>query len=149
MVMDIRAEIARVSAEHDKLMREDAQWLAHREAERKALMRKFDDETVLYRTTENALAHAPTAAPTPSDAAHGLFGDERDAMLANAMGQVIAHERRLHAAAFAKRDARIAKLETQVETLLALLGGDKKVGQKCHDDSVVELPKFLRRTHAA
>ena len=35
--MDIRDEIARLSAEHDKLMREDAQWMAKREAAREAL----------------------------------------------------------------------------------------------------------------
>ena len=50
-----------------------------------------------------------------------------------------------------QRDTKIAKLETQVETLLTLLGADKakSVPQNRDDDSViVELPHgFLRKTH--
>ena len=44
--MNIRDEIARLSAEHDKLMSEDRAWLARREAAGAAPVQKSDDLVV-------------------------------------------------------------------------------------------------------
>jgi hypothetical protein len=92
------------------------------------------------------------AVPEPSGADGGLFGDERDAMLSEAIGIcLVATRRELRAeyrTALAERDARIARLEGMLDAVLTMLGGDKKVGHVLHDSSVVELPRgFLRRVH--
>ena len=110
-------------------------------------MSESDFPHIIYKDyAGDALAHAPQPAPTVSEGELWLFGDERDGRLAEGLGFVISHERALHRrerdAALVERDARIAKLEAQVETLLALLG--KKDFQ--NDAAIVELPRgFLRR----
>jgi len=140
--MDIRAEIARVSAEHDKLMREDAQWLAHREAERKALMRESDDEDLLYRTTEqNAQASAARTDSVPSDGE--ADDDELDPYTKGIVEFTCEYVRQK----LEPRDKRIARLETQVEMLITLLGKSGKFTDSKSAD-VTELPRgFLRRVH--
>src|SRR5262249_9171100 len=74
------------------------------------------EATLVYRTQQNALAHGPEPAGA------GFFGDERDKRLAQALGEIIAHQDRELDKALAERDARISKLETQLETLVAVIG---------------------------
>jgi len=114
--MSIRDEIARLSAEHDRLMAEHDEWMVRREAAREALMRKSEPEGILYRATEE---NAPAPATPPEADALGLFGDERDELLASAMGHVIAHERKLHAAAIANLRQELAEMKGRLDTLLA------------------------------
>jgi len=57
--MDIRDEIARLSAEHDKLMREDAQWMAKREAAREALARKSEPDGLVPSIITHSRAPPP------------------------------------------------------------------------------------------
>jgi len=52
--------------------------------------------------------------------------DWRDTV-ARAIGKIVAHERLLMRKELAARDARIAKLEAQVETLIALVGQEKSL----------------------
>jgi hypothetical protein len=66
--VNIRDEIARLSAEHDRLMCEHDQWMARREAAGAAPVQKPDEPTVLYREHhDNAPAPAPQPDAVPSD----------------------------------------------------------------------------------
>jgi hypothetical protein len=153
MTDDERRELAELYAADDRLRAEHADWLARREAAAAAPVRKSNAEGVLYRTSENN-AQAPAVAAVvsaPSDET-----DWRDEV-AQSMGEIFAHERKRERS---ERNAALAVLNREISVLknenaeirgmlgavLAIIGGDKKVGQKGHDDSVVELPKnFLRR----
>ena len=123
--------------------------LVYTEPIRASYMRRgADGRGLVYRTRGDATVHAPQPVIAASNGDRAVGHDQ----VARALGTIIAHLQRESAKALAKRDARIRKLETQVETLLTMLGGHKakSVGENSNDDStVVELPKFLRRTHAA
>jgi len=146
MTDDERRELAELYAADDRLRAEHADWLARREA-------AAASPVLLYRTTEQ---NVPAPAPQPGGAADSqpsgaLFGDWRDQALSEAMGVVIVETRREmrkeRDAALAERDARIAKLEVQIEMLLALLGKSDTVSHLKAAD-VVDLPRgFLRRIH--
>jgi len=59
-----RAELARIYAEDDRLRAEHAEWMARREAQRQALVRKSDEQDALTpRTTEDATL--PVSEPEP------------------------------------------------------------------------------------
>ena len=121
-MVSIRDEIAELGREQDALLSEHEQWLARRQAECEAPMRKSDADGVMYRTTEqNAQVAAPAAVSEPSDADGRLFGDWRDQALAENLGVIIAETRKELRAEYNKalvvRDKRIVGLERQIHEL--------------------------------
>ena len=132
--MDIRDEIARLSAEHDKLMREDAQWMAKREAAREALARKSEPDGLVYRTFDNNAQPSAAAAPVPSDAEpYPSYDVLRQAVAAFVVTWC---DEKL-----APRDERITKLEGKVDTLIGLLGQKSFSHDGKTESTVVELPR--------
>ena len=145
MTDDERRELNDLMRAHDQLMCEDRAWMAGREAAAASPVRKSDDDGLVYRTgPENAQARAAQPDAEPSSEGDN---DELDPWMEAVVEFVCMYT----AGKLKQRDTKIAKLETQVETLLTLLGADKakSVPQNRDDDSViVELPHgFLRKTH--
>ena len=99
---------------------------------------------LVYRTQQNASAAAPVAVAVPSNA-----DDWRDEVARGMAGVIVVTKRELrqeYRKALRARDARIAKLEARVETLLAMLGDKAKKGaQMYNDDSVVDVPNWRKR----
>jgi hypothetical protein len=97
-------------------------------------------------------ARATAPAPVSVQSSETDDGNWRDEV-ARGMAEVVLQTRRELRAerdkALSESDRRIARLETQVETLLTLLGADKLPPDKAaaiNDDRVVDLPRgFLRR----
>jgi hypothetical protein len=127
-----RRELARLCAEHDRMMAEASEPI------RSPPARKTDDALV-YKTTWSEPAPAATADTMPSDA------DEADPPLGRAeaieaLGELIVELRREWRAerdqAIAPLKAEIARLEGKIEALLAIVGKGE----------VVDLPRgFWRR----
>jgi hypothetical protein len=146
MTPEERRELAQLYAADDRLRAEHADWLARREAAAASPVQKSDPEGILYRTTEQN-------GPADSQPSGVLFGDWRDQALSEAMGFCLVETRREmrkeRDAALAERDRKIERLEAKLDAVLTIIGGDKakSVAQVVHDDSVVHLPRFLRRTH--
>ena len=121
--MNIRDEIARVCAEHDRLMAEAAEE-----------QRSQAEETLVFKTHENAQVTEPS-----TEGSVALFGDWRDEVLSEAIGEVVARERqrereeRGEAIAPLKREIAdlkgkldaVAELKGKVDALLTLLQGAK------------------------
>src|SRR5262245_11936758 len=93
---DTRRFIDELGREQDRMMLEHERWTAAREAEREALMQKSEPEGILYREHENN----EQAAATESSGL-GLFGDDRDHLLARALGFAISQLRQERRAAIA------------------------------------------------
>jgi len=145
MTDDERRQLAELYREHDRMMTEDNAWLAKREAEREALMRKSDAEGVLYREQDgNAQGRAtPTDAGPKNESAaetdewagwnawmRGHLDIERQAIreeLETTLVELIVELRKKWreevTKAVAKRDKEIANLRGQVETLTRLYAG--------------------------
>ena len=141
--MNIRDEIARVCAEHDRLMAEAAE-------EQKSQA----EDTVVFKTHENAQVTEPSS--------EGSFGDWRDEVLSEAIGELVAHERqrereeRGEAIAPLKREIaervtenarlreEVAELRGQVSALLAMFGGGKAKGA-----DIIDLIPNWRKPDAA
>lgn len=67
-MVSIKDEIAELGREQDKLLSEDTDWLARREAARAALVRKSDAEGVQYREAPETASASPAATDmAPSD----------------------------------------------------------------------------------
>ena len=133
--MNIKDEIARVSAEHDRLMAEAAEE-----------QRSQAEDTLVFKTHENAQVTEPS-----SEGLVALFGDWRDEVLSEAIGEVVAHERqrereeRGEAIAPLKREIaermaenarlreEVTELRGQVSALLAMFGGGKAKGAEIID----------------
>jgi len=162
--MSIRDEIRQLCIAHDRFMAEQAS----EPIRRPPVSETEDVDGLVYKTTETPLPAAPQPDSDASDA--DLEHDDWRTEVAQALGEVaffIKREcRQERDAALIERDRRISTLEGEVRELkgfiggvVALLGGDKKVGQKSHDDSVdaahlghdgsvVDLPDW-RRSHGA
>jgi hypothetical protein len=157
MTDEERRLLAEIFREDDRWRAEHEDWLARREAEREALARKSGEDGLVYRTTENnAQVAAPVAVSDVSNA-DGLFGDERDDMLARALGVIIAEMRAEReaerSAEQGERNAELAKLQTEIDelrgkinALLTLMGNavSKRLA-RARDDSVIDLPNWRRR----
>jgi hypothetical protein len=132
----IRSEIARLCAEHDRLMAE-----AHEPVARPPVQ-KSDGECLAYRMCEND-APALTAAPPNAE----LLTDAQ----VDALAEVLVHERKLTRA---ERDAviapltrEIAELRDQVSALLTLLG--QRGGDRHQNGEVIDHPKNFWRSDVA
>jgi hypothetical protein len=100
--------------EQDRMMAQHDQWTRDREAKGEAQARESDEDDLDEHRAREESAQAPAAEPSGL----GFFGDERDDMLARAIGYVISelrHERRAAIAALQKQwqedlDSRDGKL---------------------------------------
>jgi hypothetical protein len=101
------------------------------------------DADLVFKTVDDALVPAAKSAAEPSDETLGLFGDQRDQMLAQSLGIIIAELRREWRQEIKRLERENIELRARVDTLTTILaGGNAKSAD------VVELPKnFLRRTH--
>jgi len=136
-MVSIRDEIAELGREQDILLAEHAEWMAHREAEREALMRRSDAEAVLYRTSENN-AQAPAATTSAFSSADDL--DDYTKGIAEFVYRYTAEK-------LAARDRKIERLEAKLDAVLTMLGKSHNLLDSKSAD-VVDLPKnFLRRRH--
>jgi hypothetical protein len=164
MTDDERRELRDLMQAHDRMMTEHQEWMARREAAASPPARENGPQGILYRATENN-AQPPVAAmdatPSDDDVAQ-LFDDpELNRNFTHAMGYVISelrHEWRTERdAALVERDRKIGILEGELREMkgmlgavLALMGGKPlpTSNKNISDDStVIELPRFLRRTH--
>jgi len=131
--VNIRDEIARLSAEHDKLMSEHRAWLARREAAGAAPVQKSDDLGLVYKDHDNS---EPAAASETDQWAgwnawmRGHLDIERRSIfeeVEKALVDLVIELRKEWyeemKKAITKRDAKIARLEGQVETLTRLYAG--------------------------
>jgi len=146
MTNEERQQIANICRAHDEFMIEHADWMARREAQASPPVEKSGDGAgLIFRTTETERAPAAAAVSTQSSEAED-YPVGRDEV-ARALGVIIAELRAEWTQEFEKRESRIARLEGQIEMLVALLG--QKLGLPTMGKSdVVELPRgFLRRTH--
>lgn len=89
----------------------------------------------------------------PSNA-DGLFGDERDDQLARALGGIIAacreewqHEIARETTILRNENAELRGMLNATLTMIGAPERTKSAAQNSHDDSVVELPRFLRKVH--
>jgi hypothetical protein len=166
--MNIRDEIRALCTEADCWLAEERDWLAQRQAQGWSPVSKSDTDAGLIFKTINATPaaaahHAAPSIETKADLTEtdkknladwnawirGHLDIERQAIreeLERALVEIIVElrkERREEIEkAVAKRDAEIAHLRGQVETLTRLYAGKSA--------DVTELPKgFLRRTHDA
>jgi len=148
---EFRRHLRDLYDEQDRMLFEHAQWEASREAGRlfgaptepmaSPPMRKSEPTLLVYRTMENATPPTPQPDAAPSG---GETDDDKLDEYSKGIAEFVVtwcNEK------LAPRDARIAKLEAQVEVLLTLLGKSlpSKMAEVKSAD-VVELPKFLRRT---
>jgi len=161
---------------HDRMMAEHHEWMARREAA-VSPVRKSDGDGLVYRTNANgAQAHAPAQDGAPSDTQpapaaapetdwsgweawmRGHLDKERLAIFKTIAEEIFPEVawRDNVVEGFRKRDERIARLEGQVEMLIALLGKSDTVSNfksntVLDSDSkaadVVELPRFIRKVH--
>jgi len=118
-----RRQLTEACREHDRLMAEDAEWMARRQAP----MHETVPAGVLCRDYGGgALARALPPAAEPSDG-NGIFGDWRDDQLARAIGFALCETRRElreeRDAELVKRDRRIAELEGEIRELKGFVGG--------------------------
>jgi hypothetical protein len=119
MVMNIRETIAALGREQDRLLADDTEWLAHRDAEAALRARGITPGSVLRRDAPiSAQAPSPVAVPVPSNGDGALFGDARDEMLARALGEIIAETRKEWQVEISKLKAEMREIiSTEVVTL--------------------------------
>jgi hypothetical protein len=156
--MDLLREQIRAACEqHDRMMAEHAQWQAEREALASPPVRENEPDGILYRT------HGDNATlPISEPDAVALFGDERDEILCEGIGQALAHERARARAERVELDRQIATLEGEIRELrgmlgatLALLGAPKErfatalVNPEADADKIIDLPDWRARRDAA
>jgi len=167
--MNIRDEIAELGREQDRLLFEHEQWMARREAVSTSPVRKSHVEGVLvHGTQENAQASATGMDAEPSDGEPSIafFGDERDDLLARAVGYALSEVRHQLRREFRnqiiklkrelvgdRREARRerALLYEEIKVLRKRLDLDEhgrvdELPRKARDhDRVVELPDWRKR----
>ena len=117
MINEDRQQIADLSREHDRFMIEARKWL------RGLPVSAAPDEGILRRTyDENALVDVPAAAPQASDEDDAALWASLDTFTATVTRKLATLDD-----ALAARDTRIARLEGQIEMLLTLVAGQKKL----------------------
>jgi hypothetical protein len=153
--IDLREQIRTACEQHDRMMAEHA---AERERAASPDVRETEPDGLQYRTHQN---NAPASAATTETAPAGedearLFDDpDLNERFAQTMGYLISELRHEWKQEIDRRISALqgenAEIRGMLTSALVMLGGDKavRVPQKGDDDSVVELPRFLRRTHAA
>jgi len=140
MTDDERRELRDLMQAHDQMMTEHQEWMAAREAAATSPVQKSDGDGLVYRTMNgNAPAPAPQTGAEPSEEGLNLFGDERDQILAHAVGYAIAElraefERKtnklrremtaLHRQVDAHTESAIEIYCTNVERRLSILEGE-------------------------
>jgi hypothetical protein len=120
--MSIKDEIARLSAENDRLICEHDQWMARREAAGAAPVQKSAEPAVLYREHHDG---APAAFPEPEHEPSGdddefLRGIER---FADATTDALESDGRR----ISELERTCADLRGRVDTLVELLGQKTKL----------------------
>jgi hypothetical protein len=113
-VVNLKDEIARVCAEHDRLMAEAAEE-----------QRSQAEDALVYKTHEDAQV---TVSELPSEESVARFGDWRD-VVSEAIGTALALDRQRERAeredSLAPLRREVAELRGQVSALLTLLQGAK------------------------
>ena len=135
--MSIRDEIRQLCAAHDRFMAEQASEAIRRPP----VSESATDAGLVFKTVDDALVPAAESAAEPSDETLGLFGDQRDQMLAQSLGIIIAELRREWRQEIKRLERKNVELRARVDTLTAIVAGGKIKTADVH-----ELPKgFLRR----
>ena len=132
-----RDEVRALCTETDRWLAEERDRLAQRQAQGWSRVNKSDTGAgVVFKTMEDAIV--PETTPAPEE-----FTDTQIQAISYFVVSWVAEK-------MASRDERLTKLETRVETLLALFGKSGKLLDDAKGADVVELPRgFLRRTHDA
>jgi hypothetical protein len=136
---NLRTDIASACAEHDRLMANAVEAEGRRNVARTLLARGTGPAGILYAAT---IDNAPACPPQVDDGA--LFGDARDEMLAENIGDLLLHERKLaRSERRAERacdqracDARVAKFQVDMNRLCGTI--NRAIGEAI-DTTVKEL----------
>jgi hypothetical protein len=119
-----RAELDELYRADDEVRAEHAEWLARREAQARPFVRKSEDPAgLIFKTVENA----PPPPPQPNGAAPDVLS-----LLDEFSGAATDKFRRV--------DREFAELRAKIDTLTAIIAGDKS---KAAD--VIDLPDWRRR----